>query len=45
MEFVTVDNPFMAALGTVPDELAEALLGFYREATAVGGRELPVIEW
>jgi hypothetical protein len=45
MEYVAVDNPFMAALGTLPDDLAEALLGVYREAIGVGGRELPVIEW
>ena len=45
MEYVTVDNPFMAALGTLPDDLAEALLSAYREAMGIGGRELPVIEW
>jgi hypothetical protein len=45
MEYIAVDNPFMAALGMLPDDLAETLLSVYREVMGIGGRELPVIEW
>jgi hypothetical protein len=45
MEYVTVDNPLMAALGALPGDFAKALIDAYRDAFDIYQNELPVIEW
>ena len=45
MEYVTFDDPMLAAIGALPGDFFEVLIDAYRAAHMMSQPELPVIEW